>query len=49
MRRLAIPMVLSAFPLKSELLPIRTYTTADGLAADERTPSRKSGSLTRPW
>jgi ligand-binding sensor domain-containing protein len=34
MRRLAILMVLSAFPLKSELLPIRTYTTADGLASD---------------
>src|ERR1035441_4667182 len=34
MRRLAMLMVLSAFPLKSELLPIRTYTTADGLAAD---------------
>jgi ligand-binding sensor domain-containing protein/signal transduction histidine kinase len=32
----AILIVLSAFPsfLKSELLPIRTYTTADGLAAD---------------
>jgi ligand-binding sensor domain-containing protein/signal transduction histidine kinase len=32
----AILILLSAFPslLKSELLPIRTYTTADGLAAD---------------
>jgi len=32
----AILLLLSAFPslLKSELLPIRTYTTADGLAAD---------------
>src|ERR1700730_12835119 len=32
----AILMVLSAFPilLKSELLPIRTYTAADGLAAN---------------
>ena len=32
----AILIVLSVFPsfLKSELLPIRTYTTADGLAAD---------------
>ena len=34
MRRLTILMALSAFLLKSELLPIRTYTTADGLAAD---------------
>ncbi len=34
MRRLAILIVLSALPLKSELLPIRTYTTADGLASD---------------
>ncbi len=34
MRRLAILIVLSAFPLNSELLPIRTYTTADGLASD---------------
>jgi len=32
----AILILLIAFPvlLKSELLPIRTYTTADGLAAD---------------
>jgi ligand-binding sensor domain-containing protein len=32
----AILIVLAAFPsfLKSELLPIRTYTTADGLAAN---------------
>jgi len=32
-----IVILLSAFPslLKSELLPIRTYTTADGLAADQ--------------
>ena len=28
-------IVLIVFPLKSELLPIRTYTTADGLAADQ--------------
>src|ERR1700686_1947023 len=34
MRRLAILIVLSVLALKSELLPIRTYTTADGLAAD---------------
>jgi ligand-binding sensor domain-containing protein/signal transduction histidine kinase len=34
MRRLAILMVLGAVPLQGELLPIRTYTTADGLAAD---------------
>src|SRR5258708_1476262 len=34
MRRLAILIVLSALPLKSELLPIRAYTTADGLASD---------------
>jgi ligand-binding sensor domain-containing protein/signal transduction histidine kinase len=34
MRRLAIIVLLSAFPLMCELLPIRTYTTADGLAAD---------------
>jgi len=34
MRRLAILIILSAFALQSELLPIRTYTTADGLAAD---------------
>ena len=34
MVRLAILIFLSAFPLHSELLPIRTYTTADGLAAD---------------
>jgi ligand-binding sensor domain-containing protein len=34
MRRLAILIVLSVLRLKSELLPIRTYTTADGLAAD---------------
>src|SRR5258708_3180432 len=33
MRRLAILIVLSALPLKSELLPIRTYTRADGLAS----------------
>jgi len=30
-------MVLGAFPLQSELLPIRTYTTADGLASDKVT------------
>src|SRR5271169_4362802 len=32
----AMLILLAAFPslLKSELLPIRTYTTADGLAAD---------------
>ena len=34
MRRLAILIVLSVLALKSELLPIRTYTTADGLASD---------------
>src|SRR5260370_20148442 len=34
MRRLAILLVAVVFPLKSDLLPIRTYTTADGLAAD---------------
>jgi ligand-binding sensor domain-containing protein len=34
MRRLAILMVLSGLALKSETLPIRTYTMADGLAAD---------------
>jgi ligand-binding sensor domain-containing protein/signal transduction histidine kinase len=36
MGRLSILIALSAFPilLKSELLPIRTYTSADGLAAD---------------
>jgi len=34
MRRLAILIVWSAFPLQGELLPLRTYTTADGLAAD---------------
>ena len=34
MLRLAILLILSVLPLKSGLLPIRTYTTADGLAAD---------------
>jgi ligand-binding sensor domain-containing protein len=34
MRRLAILLVVSASLLKSDLLPVRTYTTADGLAAD---------------
>src|SRR5712692_8423347 len=34
MRRLAILIVLSVLPLKGELLPIRNYTSADGLAAD---------------
>jgi len=34
MGRLAILLVVSVFPLKSDLLPIRAYTTADGLAAD---------------
>jgi len=34
MNRLAILLVAVVFPLKSDLLPIRTYTTADGLAAD---------------
>ncbi|HEY6393389.1 MAG TPA: two-component regulator propeller domain-containing protein [Bryobacteraceae bacterium] len=34
MRRLAILLVASVFPLKSDLLPVRAYTTADGLAAD---------------
>ncbi len=34
LRRLAILMVLSALPLQGELLPIRTYTTTDGLASD---------------
>jgi ligand-binding sensor domain-containing protein/signal transduction histidine kinase len=34
MRRLAVLIALSVFPLKSELLPIRSYTAADGLAAD---------------
>jgi ligand-binding sensor domain-containing protein/signal transduction histidine kinase len=34
MRRLAILIVAVVFPLKSDLLPIRAYTTADGLAAD---------------
>lgn len=34
MRRLAILLVVSVFPLKSDLLPVRAYTTADGLAAD---------------
>jgi ligand-binding sensor domain-containing protein/signal transduction histidine kinase len=34
LRRLAILMLLSALPLQGELLPIRTYTTADGLASD---------------
>jgi ligand-binding sensor domain-containing protein/signal transduction histidine kinase len=32
--RLAILIVLSACALKGDLLPIRTYTSADGLAAD---------------
>jgi ligand-binding sensor domain-containing protein len=36
-KRLAILIVLSAFPVKSDLLPIRTYTSADGLAADRVT------------
>ena len=34
MRRLAILIVLSVLPSAGELLPIRNYTTADGLAAD---------------
>ena len=36
MRRRAILIFLGTFPtlLKSELLPIRTYTTADGLAVN---------------
>jgi ligand-binding sensor domain-containing protein/signal transduction histidine kinase len=34
MRRLTVLIALTVFPLKSELLPIRTYTAADGLAAD---------------
>src|SRR5260221_10418408 len=34
MRRLAILIFLGVLALKSELLPIRAYTTADGLAAD---------------
>src|SRR5579872_6157804 len=34
MRRLAILIVLSALTLPGELLPVRVYTTADGLAAD---------------
>jgi ligand-binding sensor domain-containing protein/signal transduction histidine kinase len=34
MKRLAILIALSVLPLKSDLLPIRAYTTSDGLAAD---------------
>jgi hypothetical protein len=34
MGRRALLMVLSAPTLKGELLPVRTYTTADGLAAE---------------
>ena|SRR5579871_897751 len=34
MRRLAILIFLGALTLRGELLPIRVYTTADGLAAD---------------
>jgi ligand-binding sensor domain-containing protein/signal transduction histidine kinase len=34
MRRLAILLAVSIFPLKSDLLPVRAYSSADGLAAD---------------
>jgi ligand-binding sensor domain-containing protein/signal transduction histidine kinase len=34
MKRLAIVLAVSVFPLKSDLLPVRAYTTSDGLAAD---------------
>src|SRR5215471_2442788 len=32
--RTILMLLAAASPLKSELLPVRTYTTADGLAAD---------------
>jgi ligand-binding sensor domain-containing protein len=51
LRPLAILIVLSAFSLRSELLPVRTYTTADGLAnfvsygVDEGLPHRMVSTL----